>query len=530
MNARLLMIAGATATAVSLVLSGCAGGVGGGNTVVMEINNPRQPLVPGDTTESEGTQIVTSLWTPLVTYNLETSEMEFEGVAESIQTTDSINYTVKLKEGWEFHDGSPVTSDSFIKAWNYSANPSNAFQGAQFFEFIKGYDGLEAAGDANAEMEGLVKVDDTTFTVELSAPFGQWPLLTGYNAYYPLPEAFFADPEAFGKKPIGNGPFKAGTEFVENEGITLVKNGDYSGPNPAKINKLEFRIFSELNTAYRNVQSGEIDISRVPPASLVTVESEFGNRFVSRETSGFTYLGLPMYDPRFQDKRARQAFSLAVDRQAVANAVFNGARTPAQSVVPPLIPGARSDACNYCDFDPDQAKALLAESGFDTSKPVDIWFNAGAGHDQWVQAIANQLKQNLGVEYRLRGDMQFAEYLQNMDDKQMTGPFRMGWLMDYPSMQNFLEPLFTTTAQPPAGSNSTYYSNPEFDAAVEAGNQAAQISESITEYQKAEDILLEDMPVIPLFFERRQYVHSERVTSLKVDGFGIVRTELLQMP
>ena len=103
--------------------------------------------------------------------------------------------------------------------------------------------------------------------------------------------------------------------------------------------------------------------------------------------------------------------------------------------------------------------------------PVELWFNAGAGHDQWVQAVGNQLQQNLGITYTLRGDLDFAQYLPLQDEKGITGPFRLGWGMDYPSPQNFLEPLFSTSAQPP-GSNTTFYSNPEFDQLVDQGNVA----------------------------------------------------------
>ena len=134
--------------------------------------------------------------------------------------------------------------------------------------------------------------------------------------------------------------------------------------------------------------------------------------------------------------------------------------------------------------------------------------------------MGNQLRENLGLEYVLRGELDFSEYLPLQDEKGMTGPFRLGWSMDYPSPQNYLEPLYSTAALPPAGSNTTFYSNPEFDALIEQGNQAGSNEEAIAFYNQAEDVLLEDMPVIPMFFELEQAVHSENVSDVVIDVFG----------
>ncbi|WP_324276238.1 hypothetical protein [Blastococcus brunescens] len=106
----------------------------------------------------------------------------------------------------------------------------------------------------------------------------------------------------------------------------------------------------------------------------------------------------------------------------------------------------------------------------------------------------------------------------------MTGPFRLGWSMDYPSPQNYLEPLYSTEALPPAGSNATFYSNPEFDALIEQGNSAESNEEAIEFYNQAEDILSEDMPIIPMFFDVEQAVHSENVSGVVIDVFGHIRT------
>jgi ABC-type oligopeptide transport system substrate-binding subunit len=526
----------------AMVLSACGGeeasdepGTGSeeaasGGTYTLAVNNPENPLVPGNTTESEGAQITKALWTGLVEY-AEDGEVEYTGVAESIESEDNTNWTITLKDGWTFHDGTPVTAQSFVDAWNYTAYSPNANGGSYFFLNVEGYDDLQAPTDdegnptgdpAAQEMSGLSAPDEKTIEVTLSAPFAQYPVTVGYTAFYPLSEAFLEDPEA-GKTaaPIGNGPFKADGPFEEDQGITLSRYEDYAGENKAKADTLEIKIYSDVNTSYTDVQGGNLDVVKdIPPDAITTAPDEFGDRFIERPSSSFQYIGFPTYDPRYEDKRVRQAISMAIDREAITTAIFNGTVTPADDAIAPVVDGYREGACKYCEYDPEAAKALLAETDFDTSEPVEIWFNAGAGHDAWVEAVGNQLRENLGIEYELRGDLDFAEYLPLGDEKGFTGPFRLAWAMDYPSPQNYLEPLYSTGALPPNGSNSAFYSNPEFDELVSQGNQASTNEEAIEFYQQADDVLLEDMPIAPMYFGVEQIVHSENVSDVAIDVFG----------
>ena len=208
----------ATAIAAAMLMTACGGsdddsGDGGaaseGGTFSIYIGEPENPLVPGNTSESEGSQVIEALFTGLVQY-ADDSSVEYTGVAESIESDDATTWTVTLKDGWTFHDGTPVTASSFVDAWNYTALSTNAQGGSYFFANVEGYDALQAETDdagnvvtppAAEEMSGLEVVDDQTFTVTLTAPFAQYPVTVGYNAFYPLPESFFEDPEAAGKLP-----------------------------------------------------------------------------------------------------------------------------------------------------------------------------------------------------------------------------------------------------------------------------------------------------------------------------------------
>jgi oligopeptide transport system substrate-binding protein len=526
----------ATALAAALLMTACGGSddEGGdnasaqsGGTFSIYIGEPENELVPGNTNETEGGQILGSLFTGLVQYDNETNEAVFNGVAESIESDDQQTWTVTLNDGWTFHDGSKVTAQSFVDSWNYTAYSPNAQGNSYFFANVAGYDQLQApegGGDpAATEMSGLRIVDDLTFEVELTAPYAQWPTTVGYTAFFPLPQAFFDDPEAFGKQPIGNGPFKADDAFVPGEGITLTRYEDYSGDEPANADSVRYAIYAEQNTAYTDLQAGEIDImDTLPPDAIASAPDEFGDRFIETAQGDITSLGFPTYDQRFADPNVRKAFSMAIDRQAISDAIFNGTRTPATSFISPVVDGYREDACKVCELDVDEANRLLDEAGFDKSQPVDLWFNAGAGHDAWMEAVGNQLRENLGLEFQLRGEFQQAEFLPKKDAKQMTGPFRDAWIMDYPVAENFLGPLYSSAALPPAGSNYTFYSNPEFDKLLLEGNSASSNEDAIAAYQAAEDVLIEDLPSAPLFYRLNQGAHSENVDNVIIDAFGRV--------
>ncbi|MGY2082692.1 peptide ABC transporter substrate-binding protein [Blastococcus sp. SYSU DS0539] len=534
---RTALVAGGVAAA--MLLSACGGSDenegGGGGTAAeggsfsVYVGEPENALVPGNTTESEGHQVISSLWTGLIEYAAD-GEVEYTGVADSIESEDNTTWTIELKDGWTFHDGTPVTAQSFVDAWNYTAYSPNAQGASYFFSNILGYDDLQAPTDdegnvtgdpAAEEMSGLEVVDENTFTVTLATPFAQFPVTVGYNAFWPLPEAFFEDPEGFGTQPIGNGPFQADGEFVPGQGITVSRYEDYAGEDAANAETVEFRVYADLNTGYNDLQAGNLDVlPDLPPDAIASAEDVLGDRYLEAPSSGFTYLGYPTYDERFSDPLVRRALSMGIDRQAISDAIFAGSREPADAYVAPVVDGYREGVCEYCELNVDEANALLDEAGFDRSQPIELWFNAGAGHDAWVQAVGNQLRENLGVDYVLRGELDFAEYLPLLDEQGVTGPFRLGWSMDYPSPQNYLEPLYSTAALPPAGSNATFYSNPDFDALIQQGNSAESNDEAIDYYNQAEDILLQDMPIIPMFFDLEQAGHSENVSDVVIDVFG----------
>ena len=523
-------VIGRTALVAGLVLTGLIGCSPAPRTppgmFSVYLGEPQRPLVPGNTTETEGAKAIGALWSSLVTFDERTRTVTYDGAAKSVTSEDNVRWTITLKPGWTFHDGTPVTAQSYVKAWNYTALSTNAQGASYFFSNIEGYDALQGDGDAApaaTEMTGLRALDPVTIEVTLAEPFAIYPLTLGYSAFDPLPEAFYTDPVAFGKKPIGNGPFRAETEWVRGRGMTLSRYDDYAGEDKAKARGVVLRVYTELSTAYTDVLAGNLDVLRgLPPDAYASAPDIFGDRYLQQPSPDITSLGFPLYDQRYADVRVRRALSMAIDREAITNAIFLGTRVPADSFAPPTVLGYRADACGtWCEYRPEEAKALLTEAGFDTTAPVDIWFNAGAGHDGWMTAVGNMFRK-IGLSYRLRGNLQFNEFLSKRDAREMTGPFRLGWVMDYPSIENFLAPQYATAALAPAGSNTTFYSNAAFDAALAAGDRAPSIEAASTAYERAEDILVDDLPAAPLFSGVDQTVWTKRVSQIRYNILGEV--------
>ncbi|HSK96837.1 MAG TPA: ABC transporter substrate-binding protein [Euzebyales bacterium] len=489
-----------------------------GNEISFYVSEPQFIAPPSNVTESEGHAVITALFRPLIDVDLDTSEPQWgddapDAHAANLESDDQQTWTVTLKDGWTFHDGTPVTAQSYVDTWNEGA--ANAeYTGNYFFSFIEGYDALQGTESEPAEateMSGLEVIDDLTFEVTLTEPFSQFPLVLYYSAFYPLADACLEDMAACQEAPIGNGPFQMDGQWEHNQRIRVTKFADYGGETEPSIDAIEFRVYSDVNTGYNDLLAGNLDVlDTVPPEQIETAQTDLGERFIEGESSVYTYLGFPTFDERFDDVNVRRAFSMAIDRQAIVDNIRVG-DAPADAFVSPVVAGYREGACgDACTYDPEEAARLLEEAG-GWEGPLTLWFNSGAGHEEWMEAVSNQLRENLGIEDISFESLDFAEYLPILEALEHDGPFRLGWVMDYPSPQNYLENLLYTESS----SNYTGWSNEEFDSLIDQGNAAGTVEEGLEFYAQAEDIAAEEVPQAPLFFDRLSAAHSERVTNVE---------------
>ncbi|MDG4763786.1 ABC transporter substrate-binding protein [Solwaraspora sp. WMMD406] len=512
------------ATAIALFATACSSDSGettendSGGDLRIYASEPAF-LLPSAGDDEPSILVIRQLYRGLVKYNAETGEPEND-LAESIESEDNTTWTITLKDGYTFDNGEPVNADAFIRSWNFTAYGPNAQNNAYFMKRIAGIDEVslgedpdgdgpqEAPAPVAEELSGLQKVDDLTFTVELKAPFSGFPAIVGYSGFFPMAEACVADTDACNETPIGNGPYQMDGSWQHDVSITLTRSETWAGEDKGAADTLSYKIYADVDAGYAAFQSGELDVMyTVPPARYAEAKAQYGDRMYEAPGDSFTYVGFPLYNENFADKRVRQAFSLALDRQGIIDAVFDGRFTPAEGIVAPTFDGYRPGVCEYCTQDIERAKELLAEAGGWQGGPLELWANAGAGHDQWLQAVGDQIKAALGIDYTLRVNLQFPEYLATADDKQFTGPFRLGWGPDYPVVETYLQPLYGTGS----GSNNSGYSNPEFDALITQGDSAENLEAAIPFYNQAEDLIVEDLPVIPMWFGKVAALYSENV-------------------
>ena len=492
-----------------LALAGCSGSGsgspsasgGGDSTAIIKTNGsePENPLIPTNTNEVGGGKILDEIFAGLVYYDAKGAPQN--DMAESITVDDAQNLTVKLKKGQKFTDGTEVQAHNFIEAWNYGAKLSNAQLNSYFFEDIEGF-----SYDEDSDLTGLKEVDDYTFTIALNKPASDFALRLGYSAFYPLPDAAFEDMDAFGQNPIGNGPYKIASAdaWEHNVQISLVKNDDYQGGRAAHNAGLDIVFYATQDAAYADLLSGEVDvIDGVPPSALATFESELGDRAVNQPAAVFQSFTIPSRLAHFSGEEGqlrRQALSMSINREEITKVVFNGTRTPASDFTSPVIDGW-SDSLEGADvlaYNPDEAKKLWAQA--DAISPwsgsFQISYNADGGHATWVDAVANSIKNTLGIDASGNPYADFASLRKDVTGRTIQTAFRTGWQADYPGLYNFLGPLYATNA----GSNDGDYSNPEFDKLLSEGISATDSATANEDFQKAQSILLKDLPATPLWY------------------------------
>ena len=520
----------ALAAAGSLALAGCSSDGGkkapetpkGDATAIITTNGsePQKSLIPTNTNEVGGGKILDSIFAGLVYYAADGAAKN--DLAESITpNADSTEFTIKIRPDSKFTDGTTVKAENFVKAWNYGALASNAQLSSYFFEDIEGFETTEKTYGSTKDLTGLKVVDDTTFTVKLKQPVSDFPLHLGYSAFYPLPDVAFDDMEKFGQNPIGNGPYKlaSDTAWQHDVQIDLVKSDDYNGPRAAKNGGLTIKFYATQDAAYADLQGGTVDvIDGIPDTALATFKDDLGDRAVNQPAAIFQSFTIPESFEHFsgdEGKLRRAAISMAINRPQITDKIFYGTRTPARDFTSPVINGwsDKLKGAEVLDYNPEKAKELWAEA--DKISPwsgkFQIAYNADGGHQGWVDAVSNSIKNTLGIDASGKPYPKFDVLREEVTNRTIKSAFRTGWQADYPGLFNFLGPLYATNA----GSNDGDYSNPAFDALLKEGSSLTDIDAANKKYQEAQEILLQDLPAIPLWYSNVDGGFSKDVQNVK---------------
>ncbi|SMF52376.1 ABC transporter substrate-binding protein [Streptomyces sp. Amel2xC10] len=524
----------ACAAAVALVATACGGGSdnGGGDsgaTLSSSWGDPQNPLEPANTNEVQGGKVLDMIFRSLKRYNPETGAAE-DWLAEKIETTDSQNFTITVKDGWTFSNGEKVTAKSFVDAWNYGADLKNNQKNAYFFEYIDGYSKVhpdDGSAPSAGTLSGLKVTDEMTFTVKLKQKFSTFPDTLGYPAFAPLPQSFFSDHAGWLKKPIGNGPYTIDS-YTKGSQMVLKKWDDYPGEDKAENGGVTLKVYTDNNTAYTDLLAGNLDlVDDVPAAQLKNVKNDLGDRYLNTPAGIIQTLAFPFYDPNWNKSgsdKVRTGLSRAIDRDQITKTIFQGTRTPASDWTSPVLGeegGFEEGFCgDACEYDPAEAKKLIEEGGGLPGGQVKITYNADTGsHKQWVDAVCNSINNALDNETACVGNPvgTFADFRSQIGDRKMSGPFRAGWQMDYPLIQNFLQPLYYTNAS----SNDGKWSDKEFDGLVDRANAETDTAKAVDTFKEAEGVVRDNMAAIPLWYQNGSAGYSERLSNVKLNPFSV---------
>nr|WP_233614300.1 ABC transporter substrate-binding protein [Leucobacter edaphi] len=507
-----------------MALAGCSSPGGdkkeepkGDSSAIISTNGsePQNPLIATNTNEVGGGKILDEIFAGLVYYDAKGAP--HNDLAKSIETKDAINYTIKIRDDAKFTDGTPVKAENFVKAWNYGADSANNQLGSYFFEDIDGF----SYDKSVKELPGLKVVDDTTFTVKLNKAASDFPLRLGYSAFYPLPDAGLKDMKVQGETPIGNGPYmlKGKDAWAHDEQIELVTNPDYNGPRKPKNGGLTIKFYAQQDASYTDLMGGNVDvIDQIPETQLSNFKDDLGDRAINQPAALNQTFTVPERLEHFkgeEGKLRRQALSMSFDRKQITEKIFDGTRTPASDFTSPVIDGwsDKLKGADVLEYNPEKAKQLWAEA--DKISPwsgtFEIAYNSDGGHQAWVDAVTNQMSKTLGIKASGKAYPKFDVVRKEVTDRTIKTAFRTGWQADYPGLYNFLGPLFATNAS----SNDGDYSNKDFDKLIAEGTVLTDPAAANKKYQEAQEILLQDLPAIPLWYQNVNGGYGEQVSNVE---------------
>lgn len=445
-----------------------------------------------------------------------------ESAAEKIEVSkDLLTYTFTIREA-KWSNGDPVTARDFEYAWKRALDPKTASNYASQLYFLKNGEKFNK-GQGTKDDVGVKALDDKTLQVVLENPTPFFLELTAFYTYYPVNQKVVegtANWAGESKTHVGNGPFKM-ESWEHKSSLVLVKNDNYWDKDAVKLDRIEFSMVEDENTELSMFENGEIDWAGAPLSSLPTdamVPLKDSGKLNTVPIAGTYLYKFNTEKPPFNNVKIRKAFVYAINRQAIIDNVTQGNQQPALG----FIPSAASvgNPPFYKDNDLETAKKLLAEGlkelGLSKLPPIGLSFNTSEAHKKIAEAIQDQWKKELGAEIKL-DNKEWKVYIEDLHQgKFQVG--RMGWLADYNDPLTFLD-LFK---EKDGGNNDTRWENPRYKELL---NQSATEPDPEKRKQilaQAEQILMEDMPIAPIYYNTYSWVKKDNVKDVFVDGTGSV--------
>ena len=463
-----------------------------------------QDLDPHIVTGVPEHRILMALFEGLVTENPKDLSPE-PGVAEKWEISpDGLVYTFHFRPDLKWSDGTPLTAGTFVRSYQRMLTPSLAAEYSYLLHFVRNAKDYNEGKLKDFSQVGFKAVDDRTLVVTLNSPTPfLLKILASHYSWYPVPIHVI---EKFGglnrkgtawtrpENIVSNGAFKL-KEWRQQQNLVVARNPHYWDRAIVKLDEIHFLPVENQDTEERMFRTGQLDMTNELPLAKTDVYKKENPDALRIDH----YLGVYFYrinntQPPLNDKRVRRALALAIDRESLVKNVVRGGQAPAYGLTYPGTAGYAPAAKLTGTI--EDAKRLLAEAGYPNGQgfpKVDLLYNTSQNHRVIAEAIQQMWRRNLGIEIGLRNE-EWKVYLDSQDNL-AYGLQRAGWIADYVDPHVFLEIWGSDNLN-----NDTGFKNADYDALLKQALSARTEEERYALYQKMDAILVEEVPVIPIYF------------------------------
>ena len=458
------------------------------------------------------------------------------GQAESWEKTvnddGTVTYAIKMRDGIKWSDGKDVTAGDFEYSWKRLADPATAADYCYMIDMVQGYAEV-ADGSADKDTLGIKAVDDKNLEITLSYDCPYFEEIMAFPATFPVRQDIVEGNEEWTYSPetyIGNGAYKM-VEWSHNAYILTEKSETYYDYEKLGPDTIKYTLLDDNNAMLAAFNSGELNFIMNFPTD------EMANYLASGQITVAPYIGtyyvcFNTEDEVFSNPLVRQAFSLVIDRNYIVENVSQSGEVPATGYVPSGVydaEGANGDdfrtvggeyySVSADDYQAncDKARELLAEAGYPNGEgfpAVEYMYNTDDRHKAIAEALQNMWQTELGVTVNL-SNQDWNVFLKSRKD----GDFqiaRNGWIADYNDPCSFLDMWYTG-----GGNNDAQYSNPEYDALIDAAKATSDQTERMAAFHKAEDLLIgQDSVLAPIYFYTTPYMLSDNISGMYYTPLG----------
>ncbi len=504
----------------TLVLAAC-GGSGGESRVeagiregVFHKGNGAEPqaLDPHITSGIPERDIISSLFEGLVTKNPHTLDIEPAAAERWDISADGRVYTFHLRQDGRWSNGDPVTAEDFLWSWQRAMAPAlGSVYSYMFYPVVNAEEYATGAID-DFSMVGAKALDSHTFQVTLKEPTPYFLQLMEHHISWPVHRATV---ESFGSSTsrltpwarvgnmVNNGPFNL-AEWRVNSHVRVVKSDTYWDRDNVKLNAIVYYPTENITTEERMFRDGQLHFTNEVPVDKIPLYQRDEPHLIQvAPYLGTYYYMINTTRPVLNDVRVRQALSMAIDRELLAETVLQGLVEPAYAIVPPDTLGYHPP--KLFGHDPEKARELLAEAGYPEGRgfpSFEILYNTHEQHQKIAVAIQQMWRQVLGIQVGIV-NQEWQVYLASQEELDYDIS-RRGWIGDYVDPNTFLDMFITD-----GGNNKTGFSDPRYDQIVLREAPAAKDREQrYGLFREAETLLIDAMPIIPLYtYQSKHLVH-----------------------